>query len=87
MRNSGSLEMAEFHAKGITSPEKDPPRVLSARRSAEKNRKKFPRKAICKLMKGKWLVKQMVEKHKSGDIDQMSRRSNRYYIIYIIHLF
>eukprot|EP00105_Crassostrea_gigas_P046398 XP_019930546.1 PREDICTED: uncharacterized protein LOC105347423 isoform X6 [Crassostrea gigas] len=42
MRNSGSLEMAEFHAKGITSPEKDPPRVLSARRSAEKNRKKFP---------------------------------------------
>lgn len=61
--------MAEFHAKGITSPEKDPPRVLSARRSAEKNRKKFPRKAICKLMK---LVKQMVEKHKSGDIGQMS---------------
>lgn len=42
MRNSGSLEMAEFHAKGITSPEKDPPRVLSAKRSAERNRKKFP---------------------------------------------
>lgn len=53
MRNSGSLEMAEFHAKGITSPEKDPPRVLSAKRSAERNRKKFPRKAICKPIKGK----------------------------------
>ncbi|XP_078317601.1 uncharacterized protein LOC111119226 isoform X1 [Crassostrea virginica] len=42
MRNSGSVEMAEFHAKGVTSPEKDPPRVLSAKRSAERNRKKFP---------------------------------------------
>lgn len=46
MRNSGSVEMAEFHAKGVTSPEKDPPRVLSAKRSAERNRKKFPRKTL-----------------------------------------
>ena len=46
MRNSGSVEMAEFHAKGVTSPEKDPPRVLSAKRSAERTRKKFPRKTF-----------------------------------------
>ena len=46
MRNSGSVEMAEFHAKGVTSPELDPPRVLSAKRSAERNRKKFPRKTF-----------------------------------------
>ncbi|XP_053394060.1 uncharacterized protein LOC123525858 isoform X3 [Mercenaria mercenaria] len=37
------VDAADFHAKGITSPNLDPPTVLSARRQAEKNRKHFPR--------------------------------------------
>ena len=44
MKSSRSpLDAADFHAKGITSPNLDPPSVLSARRQAEKNRKHFPR--------------------------------------------
>lgn len=52
------IDAADFHAKGITSPNLDPPTVLSARRQAEKNKKHFPRKHfslyICILINKSW---------------------------------
>ncbi|KAL4237028.1 hypothetical protein ACF0H5_005412 [Mactra antiquata] len=43
MKNHRSpVDASDFHAKGITSPNMDPPTILSARRQAEKNRKHFP---------------------------------------------
>ena len=37
------LDAADFHMRGVTSPNLDPPNVLSARRRKEKNSKHFPR--------------------------------------------
>lgn len=34
------VDVADFHTRGVTSPEKDPPRVMSARKPIER----FPRK-------------------------------------------
>lgn len=40
------VDAADYHAKGITSPDREPPRVLSAKKAAERNKKRFPRKSI-----------------------------------------
>ncbi|WAR24773.1 hypothetical protein MAR_038442, partial [Mya arenaria] len=37
------LDAADYHMKGISSPNLDPPSVLSARRQSERERKHFPR--------------------------------------------
>ncbi|KAL3869453.1 hypothetical protein ACJMK2_042134 [Sinanodonta woodiana] len=36
------IEVSGYHTKGVTSPDLDPPQVLSARKAAEKNKKNFP---------------------------------------------
>ncbi|XP_060082017.1 uncharacterized protein LOC132561310 [Ylistrum balloti] len=42
-RPLSALELADFHSKGVTSPHKDAPRIMSARRPSERGRKRFPR--------------------------------------------
>ncbi|XP_069128141.1 uncharacterized protein [Argopecten irradians] len=42
-RPLSALELADFHSKGVTSPHKDAPRIMSARRPSDRSRKRFPR--------------------------------------------
>ncbi|XP_021342270.1 uncharacterized protein LOC110442803 isoform X3 [Mizuhopecten yessoensis] len=42
-RPLSALELADFHSKGVTSPHKDAPRIMSARRPSDRGRKRFPR--------------------------------------------
>jgi len=55
VKSINPVDVADFHMRGVTSPEKDPPRVMSARKPIERFPRKFQMYTIVSIKKGLYI--------------------------------
>ena len=54
VKSINPVDVADFHMRGVTSPEKDPPRVMSARKPIERFPRKLKMYTIVKKLKNSY---------------------------------